>query len=100
MMVKLPTNTRLNIRQHSVELVWGKSREAIVSFELFSYPADNGGQDWPVIILSKTVPYFPKEQPSSTPDYDRMVTQAARELVKDFEGMGEVLRSIANGGAI
>ena len=99
-MVKLPTNTRLNIRQHSVELVWGKSREAIVSFELFAYPADNGGQDYPVIILSKTVPYFPKEQPSSTPDYDRMVTQAARELVKDFEGMGEVLRSIANGGTI
>ena len=97
-MVRLPTNTNLSIREHSVELLWGLPREAIVSFELFSYPADNGGQDCPVIILSKTVPYFPKEQPSSTPDYDRMVTQAARELVKDFERMVKALRNMAEQG--
>ena len=53
MMVQLPTNTRLNIRQHSVELMWGKSREAIVSFELFAYPSDNGGAGLPRHYLVK-----------------------------------------------
>ena len=60
MMVKLPTNTRLKIRQHSVELVWGKPQEAIVSFELFSYPANNGGAGLARHYLVEDRSLFPK----------------------------------------
>ena len=98
-MVRLPTNTNLSIRQHSVELLWGHPREAVVSVELFAYPADNGGQECPVIILSKTVPYSSKEQSlTSIPDFDLMVTQAASELAIDFERMVKALRNMAEQG--
>ena len=94
-MVKLPTDTKLNIRQRSVELS-RDGREAVVSFEMFSHPADNGGQDCTVVILSKTVPHFSKNcGPGLNPDYDRIVTQAASELAKDFARMAEVLDTVA-----
>ena len=44
MMVTLPTNTVISIRQRSVEMVGNEHREAVVSFEMFAYPADNGGK--------------------------------------------------------
>ena len=96
MMVKLPTNTKISIRQRSVEMV-GEHREAVVSFEMFAYPADNGEQDCPVVVLSKTVPYYSKD-PATTlnPDYDRMVTQAASELAKDFVRMANILKRLAS----
>ena len=99
MMVKLPTNTAISIRQRSVEMVGSEHREAVVSFEMFAYPADNGGQDSPVVILSKTVP-FSSQDPSSTlrPNYERMVTQAAGELAKDFVRMSEILNKIVRAG--
>ena len=95
-MVTLPTNTVISIRQRSVEMVGNEHREAVVSFEMFAYRADNGGKDCPVVILSKTVPFSSKD-PASTlrPDYERMVTQAAGELAKDFVRMTDVLNKIA-----
>ena len=38
MMVKLPTNTAISIRQKSVEMVGSHHHEAEVSFEMFAYP--------------------------------------------------------------
>ena len=99
MMVTLPTNTVISIRQRSVEMVGNEHREAVVSFEMFAYPADNGGKDGPVVILPKTVPFSSKD-PASTlrPDYERMVMQAAGELTKDFDRMRDVLNNIAHAG--
>ena len=96
-MVELPTNTAISIRQKSVEMVGSHHHEAEVSFEMFAYPADNGGQDYPVVILSKTVP-FSSQDPSSTlhPAYESMVIRAADELAKDFVRMTEILQKIAN----
>ena len=99
MIVTLPTNTAISIRQRSIEMVGNEHREAVVSFEMFAYPADNGGEDCPVVILSKTVPFSSKD-PASTlrPDYERMVTRAASELTKDFDRMRDVLNNIAHLG--
>ena len=95
--VKLPTNTAMSIRLRSVEMVGEAHREAIISFEMFAYPANNGGTDCPVVVLSKTVPYS-SQDPTSTlrPDYDLMVTTAANALVEDFKRMADVLGRIAH----
>ncbi len=94
-MVKLPTNTKLSIRQRSVEMV--QHHEAVVSFEMFAYPANNGGQSSPVVVLSKSVPYVAKNPASMlSPNYDQMVTQAASELAKDFIVMTNILNAIAD----
>ena len=94
-MVELPANTRLSIRQRSIEMDGPTRREAIVSFEMFAYPQNNGGQDCPVIVLSKIVPYISKDPTSTlTPDYDRMVIQAASELAKDFTNMTNILKEM------
>ena len=99
MMAQLPTDTSLSIRQRSVEVMRDShgGQHAVVSFEMFSYPSENGGEDCPVVVLSKTVPYISKDPESTVrPDYDRMVTRAACELAKDFARMGEVLQDITH----
>ena len=91
-MVALPINARLGIRQSSVELTAEQGhRSALVSFELFSYPASNGGVDTPVVTLSQTVPFHAKDIDGLRPDYDRMVQEAAAELEENLKRVAEIL---------
>ena len=91
-MVALPIGARLGIRQHSVELTaQGGHRSALVSFELFSHPASNGGVDTPVVTLSQTVPFHAKDVEALRPDYDRMVQEAAATLEENLKRVTEIL---------
>ena len=91
-MVVLPANSRLGIHQNSVELVaQGGHRSAVVSFELFSYPASNGGVDTPLVTLSQTVPFHAKDVEALRPDYDRMVQEAAAVLEDNLKRVTEIL---------
>ena len=91
-MVVLPGNSRLSIRQSSVELTaQGGHRAAVVSFELFSHPASNGGVDTPVVTLSQTVPFHAKDVEPLRPDYDQMVQEAAAVLEENLKRITEFL---------
>jgi len=98
-MVKLPVNANMSIRVSAVELEDGQ--DAIVSFEMFSYPAGNGGREDEVVVLSKAVPFCSKD-PNSTlrPDYDRMTIEAACKLKADFQRMQDVLDIICGNSGI
>ena len=88
----LPVNSRLGIHQSSVELVaQGGQRSAVVSFELFSYPADNGGVNTPVVTLSQIVSFHATDVEALRPDYDRMVQEAAATLEENLKRVTEIL---------
>ena len=88
----LPVNSRFGIHQSSVELVaQSGQRSAIVSFELFFYPASNGGVDTPMITLSQTGPFHAKDVDALRPDYDRMVQEAAAALEENLKRVAEIL---------
>ena len=91
-MVVLPADSRLGIHQGSVELVVeGGHRSAVVSFELYSYPARNGGAETPVVTLSQVVPFHAKDIEALRPDYDRMVQEAAALLEENLKRVTEIL---------
>lgn len=90
--VVLPPDHRIGIRQAGTEFfIEAGQRTAMVTFEVFSYPANNGGIDTPIITLSQVVPFKSKDAECRLPDYDSMVQEAASILEANLKLMTEVL---------
>ena len=70
----------INIRLASVTF---GSRNAVVTFRLYSDGHTGGEQSQTLVDISHEVPRFTKEQ--DIPDYDRIVGEAATKMVQDFQ---------------
>lgn len=83
----LKMTDNIGIRLHAVEFPNG--REAVVTFELFSWPLGNGGVSRSLLKLSQSTQRLQKEDESI--DYDGIVHAAGVKVKRDFERVIETL---------